>query len=37
MREYVLVPVSTLRTAALTRWIMRAVEFTSTVPRKKGK
>ena len=37
MREYVLVPASTLRPAALKRWIARGVEFTSTVARKKGK
>ena len=37
MREYVLVPASTLRPAALKRWIARGLEFTSTLARKKGK
>lgn len=37
MREYVLVPASTLRPAALRKWIARAIEFTSALERKKGK
>jgi hypothetical protein len=37
MREYVLVPASTLRPAAMRSWVERALAFTSTVPAKKGK
>ncbi|MSQ31110.1 MAG: hypothetical protein EXR64_03660 [Dehalococcoidia bacterium] len=37
MREYVLVPASTLRPAALKRWIVRAIEFTETLAAKQGK
>lgn len=37
MREYVLVPASTLGPAALRKWIARGVAFTSALPRKKGK
>lgn len=37
MREYVLVPASTLRPAQLRAWIERALAFTQTVPAKKGK
>ena len=37
MREYVLLPASTLRPADLKRWIARGVEFTSALERKKGK
>ncbi len=37
MREYVLVPASTLRPADYRRWLARALEFTSTLARKKGK
>ena len=37
MREYVLVPASTLRPAQLRTWIERALAFTETVERKKGR
>ncbi|MEI7925528.1 MAG: TfoX/Sxy family protein [Chloroflexota bacterium] len=37
MREYVLVPASTLRPAQLRTWLHRALAFTSTVARKNGK
>ncbi len=37
MREYVLVPASTLRPAEVTRWVARALEFTAQLARKKGK
>ena len=37
MREYVLVPASTLRPAQLRKWVERALAFTETVPAKKGK
>lgn len=37
MREYVLVPASTLRPAQLRTWIERALAFTATLERKKGK
>ncbi|MGE3855443.1 MAG: TfoX/Sxy family protein [Dehalococcoidia bacterium] len=37
MREYVLVPASTLRPAQLRQWVERALAFTETVPAKKGR
>lgn len=37
MREYVLVPASTLRPAQLRAWIERALAFTETVAGKKGR
>lgn len=37
MREYVLVDAASLRPAAFNRWIERALEFASTLERKKGK
>lgn len=37
MREYVLVPATTLRPADLRRWLDRALAFTSTLPPKQGK
>lgn len=37
MREYVLVPASTLGPAALRKWIARGVAFTAGLERKKGK
>ena len=37
MREYVLVPASTLGSAQLRRWVERALAFTAGLERKKGK
>lgn len=37
MREYVLVPVASMRPSDYKRWVARALAFTSTLARKNGK